>query len=106
MVSFALREASVHLYFSGLPINLQVVVLKPGVAKDHALLFKTEDGKKHPFRVSFVTEDYIHHFGDLTCLIRGAIHIVHWYRAREALGAHAFCMDKIFIYEVAHSSRV
>jgi len=34
------------------------------------------------------------------------IHIVHWYRVRDALGAYTFYTDKIFIYEVAYSSGV
>jgi len=45
-------------------------------------------------------EDYIHHFGDLTCLVGGAIYIVHWYGARDASGTNTFHMDKVFIYEV------
>jgi len=106
MASFTSREASVHLYFFGLLIDLQVVVLEPGIAEDHALLSETGDGEEHPFGVGFVTEDYIHHFGDLTCLIGGAVHVVYRYRARDALDTHTFCMDKVFIYEVAYSSRV
>ena len=77
MASFALRGALVNLYFFSLPIDLQIVVLEPDIAEDHALLSKTGDGKERPFGVSFVTEDYIHHFGDLTCLIGGAVHVVH-----------------------------
>jgi len=98
MAFFASRGALVYLYLSSLPIDLQVVVLEPGIAKNHALLSKAGDGKECPFRVSFVMENYIHHFGDLTCLVGGAIHIVHQYGARDALGAYIFCMDKIFIY--------
>ena len=94
------------MYFSGLPIDLWVVVLEPGVAEDHTLLSKTGDGKERPFRVSFVMKDYIYYFGDLTCLIGGAVHVVHQYRARDALSAHIFCTDKIFIYEVTCSSEV
>ena len=81
------------------------MVLEPGVAKDHALLSETGDGEKRPFRVGFVMEDYIYYFGDLTSLIGGAIHIVHWYGARDARGANTFCTDKVLIYEVARSSR-
>jgi len=100
VASFALRGASVNLYFSSLSIDLRIVVLEPDIAEDHALLSKTGDGKEHPFGVSFVTEDYIYHFGDLTCLIGGAVHVVHQYRTRDALGTYTFCMDKIFIYKV------
>jgi len=39
MASLISREgASVHLYFSSLPIDLWVMVLEPGIAKDHTLL--------------------------------------------------------------------
>jgi len=104
--SFTLRGASVHLYFSGLPIDLWVVILELGISKDHALLSKARDGEEYPFRVSFVMKDYIHYFRDLTCLIGRTIHIVYQYGVRDALGANTFHMDKVFIYEVAHSSRV
>ena len=95
--SFTSREALVHLHFSSLPIDLWVVVLEPGIAKDHALLSKAGDGEEHPFRVSFLMENYIHHFRDLTCLIGGAVHIVHQYEARDAPDAHTFHMDKVYL---------
>jgi len=106
MASFASGGALVHMYLSSLPINLQVVVLEPGVTEDHALLFKTGDGKEHPFSVGFVTEDYVHYFRDLTGLVGGAVHVVHWYGVRDTPGANTFCTDKVLIYEVVHSSRV
>jgi len=77
MVSFVSRRASVHLYFSSLPIDLWVVVLEPDVTKDHTLPSKARDSEKCPFRVDFVTEDYIYYFGDLTSLVGGAVHVVH-----------------------------
>ena len=106
MAFFTSGGASVHLYFFSLPINLQVMVLEPGIAEDHALLSEAGDSKEHPFRVGFVMKDYIYHFRDLTCLVGEAIYIVHQYEARDALGTYTFCMNKVFIYEVAHSSRV
>jgi len=101
-----LRRVSVHLYFSGLPIDLWVVVLELGISEDYALLSKAENGEECSLGVGFVTEDYIYHFGDLTCLIGGAIHVVHQYKARDAPGTNTFHTDKVFIYEVAHSSGV
>ena len=96
----------VHLHFSGLPIDLRIIVLEPDVAKDHALLPEVRDGKEYPFRVGLITEDYIHHFRDLSCFIRKAIHVEHRYRAKNVLDANTLCMDKIFVYEVARSSGV
>ena len=65
------------MYFSGLPIDLWVVILEPGIAKDHALLSEAKDGKECSFGVDLVTEDYIHHFGNLTCFVEGAVYVVH-----------------------------
>jgi len=104
--SFTLREAPIYLHFSGLPIDLQIMVLEPGVAKDHALLPEIRDSKECPFGVGLIMEDYIHHFRNLSCFIRGAIHIEHRYGARDALGTNTLHMDKILVYEVASGSRV
>jgi len=106
MVSFALRRALVHLYFSSLPINLWVVVLELGITKDHVLPSEAGDSEEHPFRVGFVTKDYVYHFRDLTCLVGGAVHVIYRYGARDAPGVNTFCSDKVLIYEVACSSRV
>jgi len=106
MVSFTSRRALVHLYFSSLPINLWVVVLEPGVTEDYALPSKAGDSEECPFGVGFVMEDYIHYFRDLTGLIGGAVHIVYWYGARDALGANTFYTNKVLIYKVACSFRV
>ena len=78
----------VHLHFSGLPIDLQIMVLEPGVAEDHALLPKVRDGEEHPFRVGLIIKDYIHHFGDLSYFVRGAIHIEHQYGTRDVPGVN------------------
>jgi len=104
--SFTSRRASVHLYFSGLLIDLWVVVLEPGITEDHVLLSEAGDSKERPFGVGFVVEDYVYNFGDLACLVGGAIHVVHRYGARDAPGVNTFCTDEVSIYEVAHSSGV
>jgi len=106
MASFASRRASVHLHFSGLPIDLWVVVLEPGITEDHVLPSEAGDSKKRPFGVGFVTEDYVYYFRDLTCLIGGTVHVVHRYGARDALGVNTFRSDKVSIYEVVCNSRV
>jgi len=82
------------------------MVLEPGVTEDHALLSEVRDSKEHPFGVGLITEDHIYHFGDLSCFVRGAVHIEHRYGARDVLGANTLCTDKVFIYEVACSSGV
>jgi len=82
------------------------MVLEPGVAKDHALLPEVGDGEERPFGVGLITEDYIHHFGDLPYFVRGAVYVEHRYGTRDALGTDTFRMDKILVYEVARGSGV
>jgi len=103
---FASRRASVHLHFSGLPIDLWVVVLEPGITEDHVLPSEAGDSEEHSFGVGFITEDYVYHFRDLTCLVGGAIHIVHRYGVRDVPGINIFHLDEVSIYEVVCSSRV
>jgi len=106
VASFTSRRASVHLYFSSLPIDLRVVVLEPGITEDYVLLSEAGDSKERPFGVGFVAEDYVYNFGDLACLVGGTVHVVHRYGAREAPSVNTFRLDEVSIYEVAHSSRV
>ena len=70
----------VHLYFSSLPIDLRVMVLEPGITEDHVLLSKAGDSEERPFGVGFVMENYVYNFGDLACLVGGAVHVVHLLR--------------------------
>jgi len=56
--------------------------------------------------VGLITEDYIYHFGDSSCFVRGAIHIEHRYGTRDTPGTDTFHTDKILVYEVAGGSGV
>jgi len=82
------------------------MVLEPGVAKDHTLLPKVRDGEEHPFRVGFITENHVYHFGDLSSFVRGTVYVEHWYGARDVPGANTLRTDKTFVYEIACGSRV
>jgi len=104
--AFTSRRASVHLYFSGLPIDLRVVVLEPGITEDHILLPKAGDSEERSFGVGFVAEDYVYNFGDSACFVGGTVYIVHWYGARDAPSVNTFRPYEVSIYEVAHSSGV
>jgi len=82
------------------------MVLEPGVAEDHALLSEIGDDEEHPLRVGLITENYVYHFGDLSCFVRGAVHVRHRYGVRDVSGANTLRTDKVFVYEVVCSSRV
>ena len=82
------------------------MVLEPGVAEDHALLPEVGDGEERPLRVGLITENYVYYFGDLPCFVREAVHVEHRYGARNIPGANTLHMDKVFVYEIAHSPGV
>jgi len=82
------------------------MVLEPGVAEDHVLLPEVGDGKECSFGVGLIMEDYIHHFGDLPCFVRGVVYVEHQYGTRDAPGTDTFRIDKILVYEVASGSGV
>jgi len=82
------------------------MVLEPGIAEDHALLPKIRDSEECPFRVGLIMENYVYHFRDLPCFVRGAIYVEHRYGTRDVPGANTLRMDKVLIYEVACSSGV
>ena len=82
------------------------MVIEPGITEDHVLPSKAGDSEERSFGVGFVTENHVYHFRDLTCLVGGAVHVVHRYRARDALGVNAFRSDEVSIYEVARGSGV
>jgi len=82
------------------------VVFEPGIAEDYALLSEARDSEECSFGVGLVMEYYIYHLRDLPCFIGGTVYIVHRYGTRDALGANTLHVDKVFIYEVAHSSGV
>ena len=104
--SFILRRILVHLHFSGLSIDLRVVVLEPGITEDHVLLPEAGDSEERSFGVGFVAEDYVYNFGDLACFVGGTVHVVHRYGARDAPSVNTFCPYEVLIYEVARSSGV
>jgi len=82
------------------------MVLEPGVTEDHVLLPEVRDGEECPLGVGLITEDYIYHFGDLSCFVRGAVHVEHWYGTGDAPGTDTLSTDKILVYEVAGGSGV
>ena len=82
------------------------MVLEPGITEDHVLPSEAGDSEERPFRVDFITEDYVYHFRDLTCLVGEAIHIVHRYGVRDVPDVNIFHSDEVSIYEVARSSGV
>ena len=59
----------------GLPVNLWVVLLKPGVPQDDVPLAKTRDCKECLFGMSLVLQDEVSHFCHLACFVGCSVNI-------------------------------
>ena len=56
--------AVTHGYLLGLPVNLWVVLHKPGEAEDDILPSEIGDWKCGPLQVTIEVEDHIYNLGD------------------------------------------
>ncbi|KAJ8689054.1 hypothetical protein PTI98_013117 [Pleurotus ostreatus] len=63
------RRTTAHGHLLCLPVNLGVVLPKPGVSEDDVLPSDVSDCEKHPFRVILEPEYKVHDFGDRSVLI-------------------------------------
>lgn len=99
-------QTSDHEYFSLLPVNLWIAVLKPGVAKYKVLFSQARDHKKHPFWVEIVLENNVHYFWDLACFVRKPVHIEHQYGVGDILSVDPFSADEVLVNETTSCSTV
>jgi hypothetical protein len=76
-----------HLNFTHTPIDLWVVLIKPGVSQYHVLVAKTGYRKLSTFCVVLVLENNLYHLTDGPCFIGHTINIVHWDGACKGLGS-------------------
>jgi hypothetical protein len=81
-----LRWTSKHPNLLCLPVNFEVVLAKPGEAKDHDLLAQRGDCKLGSLNVVFVTQNNVCDLGDSSCFVRSSINVVDWDRGGESTG--------------------
>jgi len=67
-----------HFNLTRTPIDLQVVLSKPGVSQYHVLVAKTGYSEMGTFGVVSVSENRVYHLTDGSRFIGCTIDIVHW----------------------------
>src|ERR1700727_267472 len=72
------------MYFLGLPIDLWVMLLEPGVSQYHTLFPKLSHCKLSAFCMILILEDHIGNLSDCPCLVWGTIYIKYWNWSSES----------------------
>src|SRR3981189_3135430 len=102
----ALRRTSRHPDLFRLPVDLGVVLAKPGEAEDHALLASRGDCELGPLGMAFVAQDNVCGLGDSTCLVRSSIDVVDGNGSGEATGGEVVQADILSVDEKPGSTTV
>src|SRR3981189_1278428 len=97
--SRALRWTSGHPNLFRLPVNLGVVLAKPGKTEDHALLAQRGDCKLGSLCMAFVAQYDICDFSDGSCFVRGSIDVVDRDGRGEATGGDVVQTDILSVDE-------
>src|SRR5882762_2693605 len=104
--SAAAAWTSRHFNLAHTPINLRVVLLKPGVSQYHVLVAKTGYRKVSPFWVVSVPENRIYHLTDGSRFVVHTINIVHWDGACKGSGSELVLLNIVLVDEKSISSAV
>ena len=89
----AAARAAGHLHLPGAPIDVQVMLLQPGVAHDHLLTAQACHSEEGAFQVVPVSQDQLHYLSYRASFVQGAIHITDGDWARKGSGREAVRFD-------------
>src|SRR6267154_3634341 len=95
-----------HLNLTCTPIDLRVVLTKPGVSQYHVLVAKAGYSKVSTFGVVSVPENHVYHLGDGPRFICHTINIVHWNGACKGSGSELVLPNVVPVYEKSVSSAI
>src|SRR3979490_972240 len=104
--SRTLRGTSRHPNFLRLPVNLGVVIAKPGEAKDHVLFAQRCDRKLGSLCMAFVAQYDVCDFSDSACFVGSSINIVDGDGSGEATGGEVVQTDILSVDEKSGSATV
>src|SRR3981189_3367217 len=94
-----LRRTSRHPDLLRLPVDLGVVLAKPGKTEDHGLLAQRGDCELGSLCMAFVAQYDICDFGDGPCFVRGSIDVVDGDGRGEATGGDVVQTDILSVDE-------
>ena len=92
--------------FACAPADVRVVLCKPGVSQDDCLMADAQDIKFGPALVTFVLDNEIDCFGDLSDLVWRSICIIQPDWTWELIGPKFMCSDKLVVNELPRCTAV
>src|SRR6267154_4640964 len=95
-----------HLNLTRSPIDLRVVLMKPGVSQYHVLVAKAGYSKVGTFSMVSVPENHVYHLADGSRFIGRTINIVHWDGACKGSGSDLVLLNVVPVNEKSVSSAV
>src|SRR6266478_6247792 len=106
LTSAAVARTSRHFNLTHTPIDLWVVLPKPGVSQYHVLVAKTSYSEMSPFCIVLVPENHIYHLTDGSRFVGRTINIVHWDGACKGSGSELVLPNVVPVDEKSISSAV
>jgi hypothetical protein len=102
----ATRRASAHLDLPGIPVDLGVMLLEPGVPEDKLLLTEPSYSELDSFAMTLVTENQSRDVSDEAGLVGGAVYIEHQDGLREPADWDPTHLNILGVNEVGGCSTV
>ena len=92
--------------FACVPVDVGVVLHEPGVSQDDCLMANAWDIIFGLALVTFVLDNEINHFSDLSDLVWRSVCIIQPYRMWELIGPKFMCSDKLMVNKLSHCAAV
>ena len=92
--------------FSCVPVDVRVVLHKPGVSQDDCLMANAQDIEFGPALVSLVLDNKIDCFSDFSDLVWRSVCIIQPNQMWELIGLKLMCSDKLMVNKFSHCTAV
>ena len=106
LTGLALGGATTHLYFTGLPVNLRIMLFQPGVPKNEGLTTQAGDRESGAFCVILKMQDDVDNLGDQAGFIPGPINIEHRNEMSELMHVEMIFLDISAVNELTDGTTV
>ena len=102
----ACGRATSHTYVSSLPVDLEVVKLKPSVAKGKLVLSKIEDMEGDGFFVMFEVHGESYRVSDISDLVEGLVSVIDGYGFFKKCSKKRKVIYNLLMNEVSGSTTI
>ena len=98
--------AACQFDFACAPVDVRVVLHKPGVPQDDCLMANAQDIEFGPALMTLVLDNEIDRFGDLSNLVWRSVCIIQPNRTWKLIGSKLVRLDKLMVNKFSHCATV